>query len=148
MPGNAGLGRPKGSRNRFTADLLARMTEGRTPVDFALCVMHTQTAPIQIRLQAAKLALPYVHTRPAPVSEPVELELPAVDTLEGVSKAVAAVLHAVTSAAISAEVGRDLVAILDVQRKGLEAKSERRPEAEENGKPVNGHSATLPGISA
>ena len=45
MSGNAGLGRPKGSRNRFTADLLARMTEGRTPVDFALCIMHTKRRP-------------------------------------------------------------------------------------------------------
>ena len=59
----------------------------------------------------------------------MELELPAVDTLEGVSKAVAAVLHAVTSGAISAEIGRDLVAILDVQRKSLETKGEQRAEA-------------------
>jgi hypothetical protein len=132
MAGNAGLGRPKGSRNRFTADLLARMSEGRTPLDFASSLMHTQDAPIQYRLQAAKLTIPYVHTRPAPISEPVELELPEVETLEGLRQAVSAVLQAVASGAISAEVGRDIGQLLDVQRKSLQGDpGQERRTAEE-----------------
>ncbi len=135
MAGNAGLGRPKGSRNKATAELMALAAEGETPVEFGLRVMRDGEATMDQRLNAARFIAPYLHTRPAPSSEPVIVELPETETVDGVTKACAAVLRAVTGGKVAANIGRDLVSILDVQRKSLELlEIERRLETLERTK--------------
>jgi hypothetical protein len=135
MPGNAGLGRPKGSRNKCTAELLALAAEGETPVEFGLRIMRDEDATLEQRLHAARFAAPYLHTKPAPASESVTIDLPETETVDGVTKAMAAVLRAVAGGKVGADVGRDLVSILDVQRKSLELlEIERRLEQLEKAK--------------
>jgi hypothetical protein len=70
------MGRPKGSRNKCTAELLALAAEGETPVEFGLRIMRDEGATLEQRLHAARFAAPYLHLRPAPVSQTVALELP------------------------------------------------------------------------
>ena len=95
MAGTAGLGRPKGSRNRRTNDALALAGEGDTPVEFGLRVMRDEAQPIDVRLHGARIAAPYIHPKPFPLAEMVEIELPDTSTPEGVKAASAEVLQAV-----------------------------------------------------
>ena len=120
MPGNAGKGRPRGSRNKRTAEFLEFAGGGESPAAFGLRIMHDETASLEQRLHAARIAAPYVHSRPVAPARSVSLELPEADTAEGVCKASAAVLDAVARGKVSPGAGRDLVAMLDVQRKSLE----------------------------
>ena len=71
MPEHAEKGRPNGSRNKSTAELLAAASEGETPVEFGLRIMRDAGASMEQRLHAARLAAPYLYARPAPAAEPV-----------------------------------------------------------------------------
>jgi len=66
MSGNAGRGRPPGSRNKLTADTLALVSDGRTPVAFALEIMNDESKSMDLRLNAARIAAPYLHSKPQP----------------------------------------------------------------------------------
>ena len=135
MSGNAGKGREAGSRNRRTLALLELAEQGETPCAFALRVMRDDAQPHPFRVEAARIAAPYVHSKPAPEGEKVKLDLPDTTTVDGVGKASAAILSAVASGSIAVETGRNLVAILDSHRKGLElVEIERRIAALEKGK--------------
>lgn len=66
----AGAGRPRGSRNRRTIALSQATAEaqqaartGETPLDFLLRVMRNTKNAMQIRIDAAKAAAPYIHPR-------------------------------------------------------------------------------------
>ena len=56
--GKAGKGRLAGSRNERTEALLELAENGETPCDFALRVMRDQHQPADLRINAAKLAVP------------------------------------------------------------------------------------------
>jgi hypothetical protein len=130
MAGNAGMGRPKGSRNRRAAELLALAGDGETPVEFGLRIMRDEKASLEQRLQAARFAAPFLHPRPAPPPEDAGFELPETDTREGMSNAAAAVLRAVADGTINATDGIHLVGILDFKRMTVERLAdERRHEA-------------------
>jgi hypothetical protein len=76
-PGTSGnpRGRPKGSRNKRTRmQAEAAAAAGQLPLDFLLCLMRDPTAPVDRRLEAARCAAPYCHSRPAP-SRPQECDL-------------------------------------------------------------------------
>jgi hypothetical protein len=120
MAGNAGMGRPLGARNRRTNDALALAGEGDTPVQFGLRIMRDETQPIDLRLHGARIAAPYIHPRPVPLGESVEIKLPDTTTPEGVTEASAEILRAVAEGDISVSIGRDLVAIVDSHRKNIE----------------------------
>jgi hypothetical protein len=58
------MGRPVGSRNKRTQELLdAVTTSGQTPLDYLLSVMRNAENDTSVRIDAAKAALPYVHPR-------------------------------------------------------------------------------------
>jgi hypothetical protein len=117
---------------------MALAAEGETPVEFGLRIMRDETATLEQRIYAARIAAPYLHIRPAPSAEPVVIELPETDTIDGVSKAAATVLRAVTAGKVPANIGRDLMAILDFQRKGVELLDiEQRLEVLEKAKEGN-----------
>ena len=119
MTGNAGVGRPKGSRNKWTTELLALAADGETPVEFGLRIMRDDKATVEQRLQAARFAAPFLHPRPPPPSEDAAFELPATDTLEGIAEAAGAILRAVADGRISALDGRHVADLLEFQRRSL-----------------------------
>jgi hypothetical protein len=65
-----GAGRPQGRRNRRTeAQIRAVAEEGLTPLDYLLLVLRDEGAPAAERLQAARIAAPYVHPRLAMIHQ-------------------------------------------------------------------------------
>ena len=63
-----GSGRKKNSPNRATKERQARVAAtGITPLDFLLEVMRDEEADLEVRLEAAKTAAPFVHARLASV---------------------------------------------------------------------------------
>lgn len=57
-------GRQKGSRNRKTAELQEKVAaEGVTPLDYMLEVLRDGNQTLDVRLEAAKSAAPYVHAK-------------------------------------------------------------------------------------
>jgi hypothetical protein len=74
-----GAGRPKGAKNKKTLALAAEIAQsGLTPLKFMLGVMRNPKRPLDIRLDAAKAAAPYVHAKLSSVEltgkdgEPIE----------------------------------------------------------------------------
>lgn len=128
-------GRQPGTRNKRTLAAHSLAVIGETPVEFGLRLMRDDTLPPDLRLHGARLAAPYVHSKPVPEGEKVKLDLPDTTTIDGISKASAAILAAVALGSIAVSTGRDLVAILDSHRKGLELVNiEHRLAALEKGK--------------
>lgn len=77
----AGAGRKPGSPNsggnstaalRELVMVIAPVINGISPLDFMLSVISTPEVPMQLRLDAAKAAAPYVHTRVAPPVAPTK----------------------------------------------------------------------------
>lgn len=63
-----GAGRPKGSTNKRNALLAEAVAQsGITPLEFMLEVMRNPEKDLDIRLDAAKAAAPYVHARLASI---------------------------------------------------------------------------------
>ncbi len=59
-----GAGRPKGSRNKRTAELIAEVeASGETPLDYMLRVMRDDAVDKLRRDDMAKAAGPYIHAR-------------------------------------------------------------------------------------
>jgi len=59
-----GAGRKKGSHITKTAAIVAKLAdEGATPLDVLLATMRDNEQPLNIRLQCATAAAPYVHPR-------------------------------------------------------------------------------------
>ena len=73
-PGHGRGGRPPGSKNRKTlltkqaALGVAAADPDISPKDFLLAVMRDPGAPVQLRLQAARIAAPLVHPKPNSVA--------------------------------------------------------------------------------
>ena len=119
--GNAGKGREAGSRNKRTVALMALAEEGETPGAFALRVMRDETKTDELRMHAARLAAPLVHPKPQPEPRYVTFELPdEIKDVESLVAAHATLLRSVASGDLSLEDARELSAILDNYRRGLE----------------------------
>jgi hypothetical protein len=108
MAGNAGMGRPKGSGNRRTQEAWELVGDGETPVAFGLRIMRDAAQPIEIQLHGALIAAPFIHPKPQRLGETIELDLPDINTVEGVTLASAKVLTAVANGEISLSVGMTL----------------------------------------
>ncbi len=68
----AGAGRPKGRRNRRTeAQIAAIEAGGITPLAYLLAVMRDESQDPVARLDAAKAAAPYVHSKLAAIDTTV-----------------------------------------------------------------------------
>ena len=59
-----GAGRRKGSRNKRTGELQARIrASGIDPLAFLIALMRNGKAPLEMRFEAARSAAPYVHPK-------------------------------------------------------------------------------------
>lgn len=59
-----GAGRKPGSRNKATLRLVAEAeASGQLPLDYLLEVMRDESNDTKLRILAAKLAAPYVHSK-------------------------------------------------------------------------------------
>jgi len=57
-----GAGRPVGAKNKLTEEIVKAVKEsGDTPLEFILSIYRDEERSIDIRIDAAKAALPYVH---------------------------------------------------------------------------------------
>lgn len=63
--GTPGPGRPKGSKNKYDIRRNARLVAmaGLSPLEYLIDVYRNAKLPIELRLDAAKAAAPYVHNR-------------------------------------------------------------------------------------
>jgi hypothetical protein len=59
-----GAGRPKGARNKRTVETAKAIeASGMSPLDYMISLMRDETREVALRLDAAKSAAPYVHSR-------------------------------------------------------------------------------------
>ena len=58
-------GRPKGSKTRYSTTLQRQMlnSDSPTPLEYLVSVYTDEDSPLNVRLDAAKAAAPYVHPR-------------------------------------------------------------------------------------
>ena len=72
-----GAGRKPGGINRFSRDLLEKAVQsGQLPVDYMLEVMRDKSLDTRLRIDAAKVAAPYIHQKLSAVS--IDLTAPDV----------------------------------------------------------------------
>jgi hypothetical protein len=70
-----GAGRKVGSKLQKSAAIAHRLAEdGQTPLDFIVGLMRDESQPIDLRLDCAKAAAPYIHPRLAMVHNKIEGE--------------------------------------------------------------------------
>lgn len=62
-----GAGRPKGAKNKLTVLREVAAEYGMTPLDYLLGIMRDESLPVEVRMFAAKAALPYCTPRLAAV---------------------------------------------------------------------------------
>ena len=129
-PGERRGGRKAGTPNKRTQQFLALVGDGESPVEFGLTIMRDESKDLGVRMHAARMVAPYLHPRPAPAGEIITFEMPEAATLQRVTEAVAAILKQVSEGKMSVSTGRDLVSMIDVQRKSIElVEIEKRIEA-------------------
>ena len=120
MAGNAGKGRGAGNRNKRTLALLDLAEEGESPCGYALRIMRDDEQPADLRLHAAKLAAPFIHSRPLPPPRLVDFDIPEQLQTGNLVQAHEALLRATAAGEIAVDDARDLSAILDAHRRIIE----------------------------
>jgi hypothetical protein len=116
-----GAGRPKGSLSRRHVEVLAGATaSGLTPVEYMLSIMRDEAADEKRRAWAAEKAAPFIHPRPTPIAQPIEIDLPDTTTLEGMKDALGRILSAVATGQIAPGEAQSLSALIEYQRKVIE----------------------------
>jgi hypothetical protein len=77
-----GAGRPKGTPNKKTAELRAKVeAEGVTPLDFLLGVMRDDAEDMDRRIECAKAAAQYVHPKLSSIEANVSARVSHEDAL-------------------------------------------------------------------
>ncbi|MVS99254.1 hypothetical protein [Devosia marina] len=116
-----GAGRPVGSVNRRTAEVIAEaMGAGKTPLEFLLETMRDEELDHKDRAWAAEKAAPFMHPRPAPMERTVSLDLPDTSTVEGIDKALDAIIAAMGKGELSPQEGQGFITAVETRRKAIE----------------------------
>lgn len=138
-----GAGRPAGTLNRRSVEILAAVADGLSPIEFMLNIMRDEAADADSRAWAAEKAAPYFHPKPAPMPRLVTLDLPKTDTAEGVRSALARIVEATAAGQIAPAEAQSLVAVIEAQRRAIEAvdHEERIAAIEEQIAKEAGHTA-------
>ena len=116
-----GAGRPLGSLNRRAAELAAEaLGEGLSPAAYMLAIMRDELADEKRRDWAAEKLAPFVHPRPSPIDRTVNIDLPSTATMEGIDKALDAIIAAMASGTISPGEGQSFISVIETRRKAIE----------------------------
>jgi hypothetical protein len=76
-------GRPRGARNkRSIANIEGAQATGQLPLDFLLSVMRDNEQSIERRLEAAKAAAPYLHSKLVAIEKPEPQGEPKVTAIQ------------------------------------------------------------------
>ena len=115
-------GRKPGSRHKRTLATLELVgDEGQTPCAFALELMQNADQALGVRLEAARIAAPYIHPRPQPEGHIVSFELPEdIGTSAALAKIHANILKAVAGSTLSVGEAKDIAAMLESHRRTIE----------------------------
>ena len=71
------LGKPKGTLTKRTREIAERCAaEGITPLEYLLSVLRDERQSLEVRLDAAKAAAPYMHSRLAAVESTIKTDEP------------------------------------------------------------------------
>ena len=124
-------GRAPGTRNKRTEQLLELAQQGETPCAFALRIMRDEATDPMLRMQAAKIAAPYIHPRPNPEARIVTFELPQdLGGSRDVLTIHTTILKAMAGGELALDEARELSSILETHRRLVEtADLEARLEA-------------------
>ncbi len=120
MEGTKTGGRAPGVRNRRTQALLDLAEQGETPCAFALRLMRDETTPPDIRMQAAKLAAPFVHPKPQPEPRIVQFTLPEKLGTDQLPEVHESIMQATANGELAVEDARDISAMLETHRRIIE----------------------------
>lgn len=119
MEGKRG-GRAPGVRNKRTQALLDLAEQGETPCAYALRLMRDDATPADLRMQAAKLAAPFIHPKPQPEPRIVQFALPEKISTEHLPEVHESIMQATAAGELAVEDARDLSAMLETHRRIIE----------------------------
>ena len=115
------MGRPKGARNRRTLEAHALIGEGETPVEFGLRLMRDESIPPDLRIHAARIAAPYLHSKPLPEARYVSFAFPAeIGTCTDLLAIHNSLIKATAEGEVALEEAREVSAMLETHRRLVE----------------------------
>lgn len=100
---------------------MALAEEGETPCGFALRIMRDDGQPPDIRMNAAKIAAPYVHPKPQPEARIVSFTVP--QEFDGAASLLSVhsnLLRATASGELALDDAKSLSAMLETHRRLVE----------------------------
>lgn len=105
---------------RHTLETLSLLAEGESPCAFALSLMRDTEQPIKVRLEAAKIAAPYIHPRPLPKKR-LQFELPLhLSSAAAIAEVHKTLLRAVAAGELAVDEAKEISAILEIHRRTIE----------------------------
>ncbi len=117
--GNAGKGRPKGAPNKATAEIRELALEHGPAAVAELARLSTNAESETARIQACNAVIERAYGKAVP-GRPIVLDLLDTSTVEGVSKAVAAIVQAAAFGKVTPAEASDFCSLLDTQRRAIE----------------------------
>ena len=127
-----GAGRPRGSRNKSTLVLDAI---GREGIEDTIRMVKRK-ADAEGDMRAASIVL--ARTWPCGRGRPVELDLPSVETAEGIVQAHAALVASVAAGEVTPEEAMSVSALLENQRRALVTHDHEKRIQELEAEPAGG----------
>lgn len=117
----AGAGRPAGSVNRRSAEVIAEaLAAGNTPLEYMLGIMRDEAADEKRRDWAAEKCANFIHPRPPPMERTVRVDLPDTSTPGGIDKALDAIIAAMGRGELSPSEGQSFISVIEARRKAIE----------------------------
>src|SRR4028119_2311841 len=118
-PGEHRGGRQKGSLNRTTVEVRELALEHGPAAVAELARLSTAAESETARIQACNAVIERAYRKAVP-GRPIILNLPDTSTVEGVTKAVAAIVQAAASGEVTPAEASDFCSLLDTQRRAIE----------------------------
>ena len=133
-PGQRRGGREKGTPNRSTTEIRELALEHGPAAVKELARLATEAQSEAARVQACNGIIERAYGKAVP-GRPIVLQLPDTSTVEGVTKAVAAVVQAAASGEVTPAEASDFCSLLETQRRAIELSDieERVARLETNG---------------
>ena len=118
-PGNRRGGRQKGSVNKATAEVRELALEYGPAAVAELARLSTAAESETARIQACNAVIERAYGKAVP-GRPIVLHLPDTSTVDGVTKAVAAIVQAAALGEVTPAEASDFCSLLDTQRRAIE----------------------------